>query len=448
MRDQSTLVVGNLTAFRLRYGNTPRVAGEFSGNLDNTGEALKLTDSSGETVLEFTYDGTWLPITNKGGYTLCARTPTITPYDGYNEPTAWAASGALAGSPGTLDPYFTITYKSWLNDHFTLVEQMNSALAGAVADPDNDGQSTYKEYLLGTNPRLPDVPQLPSWAPMTINGTDYGTISFNRRLHAIDINLIAEAATTPELVLWESTLTQVGDPVDIGNGMERVIFQDNMPLSQSKRVLRVRDSISGIVWVAPFSQSISFDTLPDIQYTLEPIQLFASSDSGLAVNFKIVSGPALLNSGNAIQVIGIGVVTISANQPGNAGYLAAPEITRAFNVAKGDQTIDFPAIEDQFFFAGTYSIVRAGFVPRACCVLHIFRSGDTRRNGRDIHGHRLHHNYSFAGRIRPVQSGSRCSTDVSSTERRPIHRFCATRSCQIPRPTDYTFGNFVGGIRC
>ena len=59
---QRTLLVGNIAAFRLRYGATPPVGGYFTGNLDNTGESLQLVDKVGEKVLDFTYDGKWHPV--------------------------------------------------------------------------------------------------------------------------------------------------------------------------------------------------------------------------------------------------------------------------------------------------------------------------------------------------------------------------------------------------
>ncbi len=341
----STLVVGNLGAFRLRYGAMPPVAGQFVGNLDNTGETVVLTDKSGEKVVEFTYDGTWLPVTNQGGYSLVARTPATTPYDGYNDPTAWAISGAKGGSPGYLDPFFSVDYKSWLNDHFTLTEQLDALLAGASADPDADGLVNFMEYLEGGDPRVSDHPSLPEWASVVDGGNAYGSIGFNRRIHAIDINLVVEAATNPQLSSWISVGSMLGSPVADGTEMEHLIVRDDTPLSQTYRALRVRDTLSGKTWIARMPQDISFPMPPDIPYPSALVPLNASSNSGLNVSLNVVTGPASVVSGS-LQITGTGMITVSATQSGNDGFFPATEVIRTFTVSKSDQSIDFPSIED------------------------------------------------------------------------------------------------------
>ena len=42
-----------------------------------------------------------------------------------------------------------------------------------------------------------------------------------------------------------------------------------------------------------------------------------------------------------------GTCTIDANQAGNANYNAAPQVSRAFTIAKGNQTITFGALAEQ-----------------------------------------------------------------------------------------------------
>ena len=95
------------------------------------------------------------------------------------------------------------------------------------------------------------------------------------------------------------------------------------------------------------AQSISF-TQPasPVTYSVKPIALSAKASSKLAVTFSIVSGPAKVSGTNdaTLTITGAGTVVVTAKQPGNADYLAAPELTRTIKVNKAAQTITFPAI--------------------------------------------------------------------------------------------------------
>lgn len=79
------------------------------------------------------------------------------------------------------------------------------------------------------------------------------------------------------------------------------------------------------------SQSIKFDPIPDTMTNGLPVSLRAQSNSGLPVQFQVVSGPATV-SGSTVIVTGAGIVTIRAQQAGGDGYSAAPPIDRSFRV--------------------------------------------------------------------------------------------------------------------
>jgi hypothetical protein len=59
--------------------------------------------------------------------------------------------------------------------------------------------------------------------------------------------------------------------------------------------------------------------------------LVATSDSGLPVTFRVVSGPATL-AGNVLTITDEGNVVISAEQAGNANYAAATPVERTIVV--------------------------------------------------------------------------------------------------------------------
>jgi hypothetical protein len=100
---ESIVVVHNQAAFISRYGTGIRVAGEFSGSLDNAGERLTLVGPLGEPILDFSYDSSWYPITDGGGFSLVAADLTAAP-SAWGQAGNWRPSSQLGGSPGSTDP--------------------------------------------------------------------------------------------------------------------------------------------------------------------------------------------------------------------------------------------------------------------------------------------------------------------------------------------------------
>ncbi len=82
----------------------------------------------------------------------------------------------------------------------------------------------------------------------------------------------------------------------------------------------------------PINQTITFDPIPNKLTTDNPFALSATSTSGLAVSYSIVSGPATV-SGNTITLTGTeGTVVVAADQAGNAQFNPAPTVTQSFDV--------------------------------------------------------------------------------------------------------------------
>jgi hypothetical protein len=85
-------------------------------------------------------------------------------------------------------------------------------------------------------------------------------------------------------------------------------------------------------------QSISFAAPADRPVTSPAFDPAASATSGLPVSFSLLSGPATL-FGNTLTLTGTGTVTVRASQPGNLGFLPAPDVDQSFNVTKANATI-------------------------------------------------------------------------------------------------------------
>jgi hypothetical protein len=231
------LIVSNQAAFALRYGTTLNVAGQYEGNLSNSGERLRLLDSVGEVVLDFTYSPSWYPPTGAGGgYSLVIRT-TDAPYDQYGLATNWAISGQQGGTPDFGDISFSETFEGWRHDYFSPLEQSGPA-AAAVGDFEGDGCTNLAEYAFGQDPKQPAVAPLTTPGVTNIAEADYMTITFIRRKQAIDLSYVVEA--TSDFVTWTPTNLTIGAPVAAGVGLETVTFRDAEPRSNAPRYMRVR----------------------------------------------------------------------------------------------------------------------------------------------------------------------------------------------------------------
>jgi hypothetical protein len=77
------------------------------------------------------------------------------------------------------------------------------------------------------------------------------------------------------------------------------------------------------------AQTITFATLTSpAPYDPTGFPLSATASSGLPVTFSVLSGPAVITGGNTLTPSGLGTVVVAADQPGNATYAAAAEVTQ------------------------------------------------------------------------------------------------------------------------
>ncbi|HEV8283914.1 MAG TPA: chondroitinase-B domain-containing protein [Chitinophagaceae bacterium] len=104
------------------------------------------------------------------------------------------------------------------------------------------------------------------------------------------------------------------------------------------------------------NQTISFDEIPDPTYGDDPFQLTANSNSGLPVDFEIVSGPATVDQNGLLTIIGAGTVTVRANQAGNDNYFPA-SAEQTFTINKAPQNISFETIADKTYGDAPFELV-------------------------------------------------------------------------------------------
>jgi CotH protein/chitobiase/beta-hexosaminidase-like protein/lamin tail-like protein len=98
-----TLLVQNRAVFTSRYPAAANIAGQYIGNLDNSGERLALIGPMMEPILDFRYEDSWYPITDGFGFSLVVVDDNA-PFNTWSNRSSWRPSGALNGSPGSVDP--------------------------------------------------------------------------------------------------------------------------------------------------------------------------------------------------------------------------------------------------------------------------------------------------------------------------------------------------------
>jgi hypothetical protein len=88
------------------------------------------------------------------------------------------------------------------------------------------------------------------------------------------------------------------------------------------------------VGAAKQSQTITFGELAGRTFGSEPLTLVATSSAQLPVAFSAGASSACTVSGTTLTITGAGTCAVTATQPGDANYAAAPAVVRAFTVER------------------------------------------------------------------------------------------------------------------
>ena len=98
--DEYILVVKDIEAFAAQYGIGYKIAGQYSGSLNNAGERIELEDAAGQTIHNFRYRDDWYDITDGMGFSLTIKDPTVTDPNEWDSKSGWRPSADIGGSPG------------------------------------------------------------------------------------------------------------------------------------------------------------------------------------------------------------------------------------------------------------------------------------------------------------------------------------------------------------
>jgi hypothetical protein len=121
------------------------------------------------------------------------------------------------------------------------------------------------------------------------------------------------------------------------------VLNESVVLSSPSSLPSISVGVSG---AAIANQTITFKPFPNVTYGAAPIALTAEASSGLPVSYT-VTGPAIL-SGSTITINGAGPVTVTANQAGDADYIAATPVPQSFTVGKAPLTIEAGNVSVQY----------------------------------------------------------------------------------------------------
>ena len=97
--------------------------------------------------------------------------------------------------------------------------------------------------------------------------------------------------------------------------------------------------VSRVFAIARAGQTITFEMLADRTFGDPPFTVTATASSGLAVTFSATGSCSRV--GDLTTMIAAGHCAVTASQAGDASYLPAPDVTRAFAIARAGQTITF-----------------------------------------------------------------------------------------------------------
>ncbi len=198
--ESHVLIVKSLVAFQLRYGHAydAIIAGEYGGNLSNSGEALQL-QAGGVTIRNFAYDdeGLWPTAPDGDGPSLILQNPRSNPDPALA--TNWMASAIPGGLPGGFAP--TQTFSTWRALFWDSASSVtNDTISGPYADPDGDGLNNLLEYAYGLNPLVPQPKPQITAAIENVNSDAHLVITIQLSGGAGDITVTPQ--TSSDLSAW------------------------------------------------------------------------------------------------------------------------------------------------------------------------------------------------------------------------------------------------------
>lgn len=238
-------------------------------------------------------------------------------------------------------------------------------------------------FLVGTptNPWLqkpyqnddPDAdPTVNGAEPVSFYNTDAIQILFDRSGNATEVIPGNATAAFAEITLRRSDLNAAGPwtlslvNVNLGSAPSFVVKPDATLVTVKQNLSADPATISlatgpGANTIGAFAAVASQAYAVGQTVTITP----PVASSGLPVAVSVKSGPATI-SGNVVTLTGAGTVVLAANQPGNASFVAANEVTTSFVVTKGVAAVTLASLQQ--VYSGAARVATATTVPPGLAV--------------------------------------------------------------------------------
>jgi hypothetical protein len=185
------------------------VAGEYSGELNDAGERLRLELGFGAGVVDMTYQAGVAIGTGGGGNSLELAA------EGGLKNGRYAGSSLSGGTFESVSSFEG--YLSWAGTVFTPTELNDDQISGDGGDPDGDGLVNLLEYLLGKDPKLAEADLMPS---LEIEDGDV-VMRYTRAVTAGEGGL--ELSMSTDLTSWSETIPGLSaEVVSEGDGMQTI----------------------------------------------------------------------------------------------------------------------------------------------------------------------------------------------------------------------------------
>ncbi len=257
--------------------------------------------------------GNYTAGTQNATFTVSAEAPTIT-FTVANQTYGVApfAVSATSNSSGAIT-YSVVSGPATISGSTVTITGVGTVVLQA-------SQAAAGNYTAGTQDATFTVSAEAPTIAFTVANQTYGVAPFT-----VSATSNSSGAITYSVVSGPATIS--GSTVTI-TGVGTVVLQASQAASGNYTAGTQTASFA----VATETQTITF-TAPasPVTYGISPITLSATASSGLAVTFSVVSGPGTI-SGNTLTITGPGTVVVAANQPGNADYAAAPQVTQSIVV--------------------------------------------------------------------------------------------------------------------
>jgi hypothetical protein len=236
----------------------------------------------------------------------------------------------------TLDPPFAVsaTASSGLPVSFSVVSGPATVFGSTVTLTGVAGTVTLRAEQPGNTDYYPAPPVEQSFevlgAPQSI---DFQVIA-DKLTTDLPFGLTATASSglPVSFAIVSGPATVVGSTLTLDGAVGTVTVRASQP---GNATYLAAPSIEQSFMVLGAPQSIDFQAIADKLTTDLPFGLTATASSGLPVSFAIVSALTLTGA--------VGTVTVRASQPGNATYLAAPDVEQSFDVDLFELTDDGPS---------------------------------------------------------------------------------------------------------